>query len=247
MAETERLVGSVLQYSGYGLGVCLVALLLFRRRIHRLPLFSSYVLLLLLTDAVIRPYVLNYYGLKSREYWKSFWLTDFLLALMAFAVVCSFFRRACAQEEKMWRFVRQLLFFVLILVVGISCLTFLRNYSHLSVQFILEFNQNLYFTCLVLNTLLYLLLQQIESTDEELGLLVCGIGIQFAGPAASFALAHLTLGQHYSESIVKFIFPLCYLGMLLTWIYTIARVPETATDTAGAKVRGREETAVWNS
>ena len=71
--------------------------------------------------------------------------------------------------------------------------------------FIIEFNQNLYFTCLVLNTLLYILLQQIDSADDELGLLVCGVGIQFAGPAATLALLTLTTGEHFAH-ILDFLY-----------------------------------------
>jgi len=93
-----------------------------------------------------------------------------------------------------------------------------------------EFEQNLYFTCLVLNTLLYLLLQQTHSADEELGLLVCGLGIQFAGPAASFALVHLTSGEAYATSLNHFLGQLCTMGMLLTWFYAVAWMPKRASD-----------------
>src|SRR5208337_1243426 len=134
----------------------------------------------LLATALARNYALCMYGLASRRYYYVYWSTDFLLVIAAFLLVCLFFRRACLQQEKMWRSVRLLLLFVFILVIAFSSLTFSRHYSHLFTYFIVEFNQNLYFTCLVLNTLLYILLQQIESTDDELGLLVCGVGIQFA-------------------------------------------------------------------
>ena len=172
------------------------------------------------------------YGFASRQYFYVYWSTDFLLVISAFILVCLFFRRACFQEEKMWRFVRLLLFFIFILVMGISCLSFSRNYSQLSTYFIVEFNQNLYFTCLVLNTLLYILLQQIESADDELGLLVCGVGIQFAGPAATLALVHLTTGEGFAKSLAYFMMPLCTLGMLLVWAYAIGRVQDTATEVA---------------
>ena len=125
----------------------------------------------------------------------------------------------------MWRFVRLLLVFVFVLVVGISGLFFSHNYSDLfTLFFVVEFNQNLYFTCLVLNTLLYLLLQQIDSADDQLGLLVCGVGIQFAGPAATLALVHLTTGEGFAQSLAYFTIPLCTLGMLLVWAYAIVQV-----------------------
>jgi hypothetical protein len=135
----------------------------------------------------------------------------------------------------MWRLVRLLLVFVFLLVVSISGLSISRNQNDLFTYFTVEFNQNLYFTCLVLNTLLYLLLQQIESSDEQLGLLVCGVGIQFAGPAASLALLHLTAGEHFAQSLAHLTIPLCTIGMLLVWAYAITRIKERAIQVSGRK------------
>jgi hypothetical protein len=223
----EKLANDVLQYSGYLLEAGLLLFLIWRQRSRSLAGLSVYVGFLLGIDVIARPYALSY-GLKSPEYQASYWLTDVALQLAAFLLVCSFFRRACAKEEKMWHFVRLLLVFVFILVFGISLISLSRNYTHLFTRFMIEFMQNLYFTCLVLTTLLYLLMQQQESVDEELGLLVCGFGIQFAGPAASFALRTLTPGQPFSEFLVKLVMPLSFLGMLLTWFYAVARLSKPA-------------------
>jgi hypothetical protein len=183
----------------------------------------------LLAVELSRAYALREYGLPSRQYFYVYWSTDFLLVTSAFLAVCSLFGRACRDELKMWRFVRLFLVFVLVLVFGISGLSFSRNYSHLFTYFIVEFNQNLYFTCLVLNTLLYLLLQHVHSTDDQLGLLVCGVGIQFAGPAATLALLRLTAGERFPESLNSLVMRLCTLGMLLVWAYAILHVKDKAT------------------
>ena len=177
------------------------------------------------------------YGLASPQYCSVYWGTDLLLVISAFILVCFFFRRACAQEEKMWKFVRRLLIFSFVAVVGISILSFTRNHTHLKGSFLVEFNQNLYFTCLMLNTLLYILLQQIESTDEQLGLLVCGTGIQFAGPAASLALVHLTTGEGFFKSLLYFTIPLCTLGMLMVWAYATVRTQGRATKVPGTRLQ----------
>jgi hypothetical protein len=183
----------------------------------------------LLVAALTRACVLHKYGFTSPQYSYVYWATDFLLVICAFLLVCLFFRRACVQQEKLWRFVRLLLVFIFLLLIGISGLSFLRNYSRLPTYIIVEFSQNLYFTCLVLNTLLYLLLQQIDSADDQLGLLVCGVGIQFAGPAATMALLHLTSGEGFAASLNSFTIPVCTLGMLLVWAYAIVHVKERAT------------------
>ncbi len=241
----DKLIIHGLQYSSYCLELGLFLYLLFWGQWRRLIGLGLYVLLFLATDAIGRPFVLYRYGLASHEYRYAYWLTDVLLTLSAFLLVCSFFRRACVREEKMWRFLRLLLVFVFVIVLGISYLSLSRNYDQLFTRFIFEFQQNLYFTCLVLNTLLFIMMQQIDPADDELGLLVCGMGIQYAGPAANFALLHLTPGRQYAGSLLTYVVPLCTLGMFLTWFYAVVRMPKPATVTATSKqVRGLADVAV---
>jgi membrane-associated HD superfamily phosphohydrolase len=186
------------------------------------PVSAGVYLSCLLAAGLARICVLQRYGLASRQYFHAYWSTDFLLVTSAFVLVCLFFRRACRDQEKMWRYVRPFLLFVFLLVVGISGLIFSHNY------FVFEFNQNLYFTCLVLNTLLYLLLQHIGSTDDQLGLLVCGVGIQFAGPAATLALVHLIGAVRFAQTLNSLVMRICALGMLLVWAYAIVHVKDKA-------------------
>jgi hypothetical protein len=188
-----------------------------------------YVALLFVLDGVARPAVLSHFGRASMQFAYFYWLTDVALAMGAFLLTCSFFRRACAHDENPWRFVRLLLVFVFILVVAISALSLTRNYTHLYTVFIVEFSQNLYFSCLVLNTLLFIMIQQLAIEDDELGLLVCGMGLQFAGEAAGLALLHLTSGQDFARVIFSFLNPICTLGMLITWIYAVTKIPQTVT------------------
>lgn len=223
------------QYGAYLIQAGLIVFVAQRSHRNRLGGVLSYLSCLLATG-LARTYALRAYGLASRQYLYVYFTTDFLLVISAFILVCLFFRRACLHQEKTWRFVRLFLVFVFTLVMGISCLTLSRNYNHLSTQFIVEFNQNLYFACLVLNTLLYLLLQQIDSADDQLGLLVCGVGIQFAGPAATLALIHLTTGEGFAWSLGSLAMRLCTLGMLLVWAYAIVGVQDTASAVARRKV-----------
>ncbi|MBZ5514702.1 MAG: hypothetical protein LAN62_07635 [Acidobacteriia bacterium] len=228
-----RYLSVALQYGIYLLEAGLLAYLTVRRRFGGLVCLILYLSLLLAFDGVSRPYILYRYGYSSREYAYFYWLTDVLLTLGAFLLVCAFFRRACKYEQKMWHSIRLVLVFVLILTLAISLLALGRNYDQIRTVFIVEFQQNLYFTCLVLNTLLYILLQQIKSTDDELALLVCGLGIQFAGPAANLALARLTTGQGFASSLYGYVSPLCTLGMLLTWFYALVRAPQPSAILAG--------------
>jgi hypothetical protein len=226
---SEQILNYVLQYGTYILEVVVCVLLVSRGDWRHHKGLCLYVALLFSLDGVARPAVLNYFGLKSNEYSYFYWLTDVVLAVGAFLLTCSFFRRACSQEEKLWRFVRLMLFFVPPLVVAISVLVLHQNYKNLFTMFIIEFNQNLYFSCLVLNTLLYVMIQHLAINDDELGLLVCGMGIQFAGEAAFLALFHLTVGENFSRVIATVLSPACTLGMLLIWIYAVAKTPEVVS------------------
>ncbi len=225
----ETLLTYGVQYAGYVLELALFGFVLRRGRWRRATGVCLYVVLLLASDGVGRPFFLYRYGIKSYQYTYFYWLTDVLLTLSAFLLICAFFRRACAQQEKLWSTLRLLLTLVFLLVLGISCVSLSRNYRHLFSHFIVEFQQNLYFACAVLNTLLYVMMQQIDCADDELGFLVCGLGIQYAGPAAGLALVYVThLGQ-YSSSLFTYLSPICADGMVAVWLYGVTRAPKSAT------------------
>jgi len=214
------LVSHILQYAGILIEAALVLYMVWTSQWKgqgSIPLYLTSLLCAQLT----RAYTLHVFGDSGPDYFYVYWSTDLPLVISAFLLVCFLFRRACRNEEKMWGFVRLLLLFVFVVVVGISGLCFSRNYDNLITGFIIEFNQDLYFACLVLNTLLYLLLQYIESVDDQLGLLVCGVGIQFAGPTATLALLHLTSGIPFAQSLATSMMRLCSFGMLLVWAYAI--------------------------
>jgi hypothetical protein len=90
---------------------------------------------------------------------------------------------------------------------------------------------------------LYLMTVKMDVADERLGMLVCGLGIEFAGPAAGLALFYLARGAELSHLVGVYFFPLCDIGMILTWFYAVSRVPDLAkaprrrADTAPAYAR----------
>ncbi|HUU12584.1 MAG TPA: hypothetical protein VM182_02625 [Terriglobia bacterium] len=212
----------------YLIEVGLLGFLILRGHARRLISILLYLASLLALDGIARPYVWARYGLSSREYAYFFWVSDVALTLAAFVLVCALFRRACQHlEKRMWHDVRRLLTLVFFLVLGISYLVLSQNFKNLFSQFIIEFQQNLYFTCLVLITLLYVLMQKVEPVDDELTLLVSGMGIQFAGPAASLALLRLAPEEGIARFLATYVGPLCTLGMLLIWFYAVAQTPKS--------------------
>lgn len=208
------LLGTGLEYAVYGLEAGLFIYLLSRGRwkSHFGVLF--YVLSLLAVDWAIRPYFFHRYTREGIQYAYCYWLTDFVLALEAFGLVCLFFRRACT--PKVWPLLRLCLLIVFALVAAVSALSLSLHRANLLHDFIYEFERNLFFTCLVLNTVLYIMLQQAESADDELGLLVCGMGIQFAGPTVILALVRLAV-RDSALQLLNFVMPICTLAMLAIW------------------------------
>jgi hypothetical protein len=232
------MLGNLLGYLVQFLELGLLVYLLYRGLWRRHAGVLVYLLSLLAVDEGVRRYFFHRYGgLNSLAYANCYWLTDVLLALEAFGLMCIFFRRACVPQ--VWRVLRLSLTVVFILVAAISYFSLLPRYHNdtLLHNFIYEFEQNLFFTCLVLNTLLFVMLQRIEGADQELGLLVCGMGIQFAGPAASLALVHVTSGWPAAYSLLDYVMPVCTLGMLLVWLYAMTPAQKDATEGSASPMR----------
>lgn len=226
------ITSDVLSYAGYILEAGLLVYLLARG--HAKPLWELvFYLAMSLSVSGARLYTLHWYGLASAQYWNCYWTTDLLLVLAAFVLVASFFRRACSQNAEMWQFVRLLLGTVLVAIAVISYLSLASHKDKIFSFFIVEFSQNLYFASLVLTTLLYLMTLKMEIADERLGMLVCGLGIEFAGPAAGLALFYLARGAEISHLVGIYLVPLCDVGMILTWFYAISRVPGVAKEPHG--------------
>jgi hypothetical protein len=218
-----------LQYAGYGVELTLLVLLLSPKRIKRFTALCAYVAALFGVDAVGRVWVLHHYGSKSTAYFYSYYLSDLLLALGVFLLLCALFRRACRDHEQVWKFIKPILIWVLLLVIFISAAALRHNFSHLFSTYIFEFNQDLYFVCLLLNTALYLMVQRFKA-ESDLSLLVCGLGVQLAGPAAGWAFASLK----GNGMILMYLSPICSLAMMGIWIYAITRGQEAEHKDAGA-------------
>jgi len=238
-----------LQYGGYLAQVLLLGVLTARGHWRRLVGVSLYLIVFVSIDSVVRPYTLIHYGFKSPEYCHVYWLTDIILTVLAFALVCGFFRRACKANEKLWHNLRPMLGLVFILLVAVSYFMIANNFSDLYSRypgFIYQLQQNTYFACLVLSTLLYIMMQRSEVRDEELAMLVSGMGILFAAPAACLA-GHKLLPQFdHVNTLLSNVDQLCMLGMLFTWWYAITKLPHGATVRADVPAPARTPLESFN-
>ena len=219
----ETLLAYAIDYTAYLLEIGLIVYVVLWGNGRRHLGLCLYLFSMVLSDCILRPYTIIHFGLHSKEYSLVYWLSDAALTLEAFALICFFFRRALLYDDKLWHQIRQMLFWVLVLVSAVSFISLYYRYAHIA--FLREFQQNLYFVCLVLNTLLYILMQNLDMQNQQLEFLVCGMGLQFAGPAACLAFAYLTPG-HHSDRLFSYVDQLCTSGMFLVWFYAIRRVPE---------------------
>lgn len=225
----------MLQYAGSGLELTLLVLLLSPKRIKRFTALCAYVAALFVVDAG-RGWVLHHYGTSkayfySEAYFYFYYLSDLLLTLGMFLLLRALFRRACRDREQVWKFIKPILMWILLLVTAVAGVAFRHNFgqlfsTHYITDYIYEFNQDLYFVCLVLNTALYLMVQRFKA-KSDLTLLVCGLGVQLAGPAAGWASASLM-----GSEMIKYVSPICSLAMMVIWIFAITQeeLPEGESD-----------------
>lgn len=163
---------------------------------------------------------------NSLAYAVRYWTTEFLLVSSAFLLICTFFRRAAlGGAPRLWPHIRVMLFSIFFLTGAVAFFVVLHHHARFFPFFVLEFAQDLYFVCMVLTTMLYLMMLQHDAADDQLGLLVAGLGIYYAGAAASLALVHLAHLSSQARVIYAYLGQLPELGMILTWFYAAARVP----------------------
>jgi hypothetical protein len=222
----HRLVLGFLDYSSEtALFVYLLSLAL-RRRCCGLTGLLAYVTVSV-GVGVLRLFAVAHYGALSQQYALCYWLTDFPLVFAVFLLIASFFRRACAGRVEAWRHVRLMLTLIPPLTGAVSYIAILRLRHSFFPYFVIEFQQDLYFACLVLVTMLYLMLLKFDPADEQLGLLVCGLGVMFAGFAASYALVIATRWAPLAGVLSGYIPQVSDMGMVSIWLYAAARVPKT--------------------
>lgn len=182
---------------------------------------SAYVLSVVAVRLVGRPLFLSYYGRSSYQYAYFFWLTDAPLALLAFAVVCSFLRWALIRHENAWRLLRLVLVAAFLVVLAMSVNSSYPRHDW--TRFVSDWVGNLYGTCLALFVLLCILAALSE--DHQLKLLVYGVSVQFVAPWTVGNVMRLIrlIRPHSFHPYLGYVSLLSIVAMVLTWFYVAAR------------------------
>ncbi len=167
-------------------------------------------------------YVYLIYGYESGQYYYFYFLGDAIPNVIGYLLIGSFFDRLL-RESAFHKYVRPTLAICFLLIAGISALFIVGSVEHLYSEFVLEFQQNLYFVGVLLTLLLWMSVSYLDVRSRRFTLLVSGLGTYFAAHAASYALRFLFSGL---EAPMRAVPPLAYNFMVGLWLYTFLRVPE---------------------
>jgi len=163
---------------------------------------------LVVVDAVVRPLCEQWYGTTSRVFFYTYWISDVVLLVLLFGVVCSFFPRSV-------RWV-MLGFFAGMCALAAAVLRF--GFSQIAASgnlFIYAFEQILYMCCLALDTALLVVGRCRGQCGISLRLFVSGIGIQTAGAAVILAC---WVYQYPKDNGSLDYLPLATMLMLAAWL-----------------------------
>jgi hypothetical protein len=97
---------------------------------------------------------------------------------------------------------------------------------HLTVRFVVEMSQNIYFVGVVLTYLLWGVVIKLRETRTRLIQLVLALGIFFSSEAACYALRNLFPGLE--QNFLRWVPPIAGTFLPLAWAYTFTKVPEEA-------------------
>ncbi len=167
-------------------------------------------------------YVIHAFGYSSYEYLYFYYTGDAIQNVAGYLLIGSFFDQLL-RESAFHKYVRPTLAIFFLLIAGISALFISGSVDRLYSNFVIEFQQNLYFVGVLLTFLLWMSVSYLDVRSRRFTLLVSGLGIYFAAHAASYALWFLF---PVLAPLIVVVPPLAYTFMVGLWLYTFLRVPE---------------------
>lgn len=203
------------------MGVCLWT------RSFRRYVFLNLYLLISLTHTIGSLYTIKTFGYDSLTYFYFYYTGDAVGSTIGYLLIASFFDHMF--RHSVFRpYVRPTLGFFFLLVVVISSLFVIRNYSQLYSRFLFELQQNMFFVGVLLTFLLWIAMNYLRAESRRFVLLVSGLGIYFSAHAANYALRFLFPSPTHPNlvEILSRVPPVAYTFMVSLWLYTFWRVPE---------------------
>ncbi len=225
-------VDYVLQVFGYVAAAGVLGGSLRRACFRRYFFLNLYVMAVCACDA-LRWVFLRTYGFSSPQFSYAYYLSDAVLAILAYILILKFFD-ILFRNSPLRVTIRLALFFFFLLLAGMSYIFVSHSVSHFYSRLVMEFQQNMYFAMLVLAALLWVSLAHLQLGDRQLNLLITGVGIHASLLAGVFALASLLPKELYLAlaPIVQRSSPLATITMFSLWSYAFLRVPAEVTTPA---------------
>jgi hypothetical protein len=199
-----------------------VACIVYRRDFFRYLSLSIYMLVRAAVDCL--QYVcVNRYGLNSDQYYYLYYYGENLLTILMFFVILQFYQQVFA-EMKVSRQIRAIASILLVCTAVFSYLVVREHRGQLTVQFVVELGQNLYFVGVVLTYLLWGAMLKMKESRTRLVHLVLALGIYFGATAGVYALRNLF--PALEAPVLRWVFPLIGTWLPLAWGYTFLKLPE---------------------
>jgi len=204
----------------------------FRRHVY----LQLYIACMVLGD-VVRFFCLRAYGLRSNQYYLTYFLADYFVIVLKYLAVLSIFE--IILEGSPLREIARRAFLLLFVVLAVLSCGLLPNSSP---NMLAEFQQNIHFAVVVLTAMLCLTLAHLRVANPQLRTLVYGFGVSAAMQAIGWAL-RLLISQDLMSEVARRLGPLAAVIMLALWCYALLRVPsvESVDDEVSGQSSGREE------
>jgi hypothetical protein len=214
----------MLWIASFLLEVGVVLCTIYRRAFRRYLPLNTYMLCMALVNcgqyACIREF-----GYDSFQYSYFYFYTDGLLMILMFLVIMHFYEQVFI-EMNVGRYIRGAATMLLAATALFSYLMIRQHQGHLTVKFVVEFDQNIYFVGLVLMYLLWGAVLKLRETRAQLVQFILALGIYFSGTAGAYALENLFPGLWLI--VLRWLPPIMGAWLPFAWLYTLAKVPEEA-------------------
>ncbi len=188
--------------------------------IRRYPFIFLYLVVSIL-GTVVNISFKYYFGPRSREFSRAYWLGDFVGTLLVLLVIIHLIRQAMHSHAR-----RDAVYGGLVLGVlttGLVSVFLVRSYSDgfKLGSWLTEVGRNYYFGAVLLNAILWFTLVRANHRNKQLYLLTSGLGLKLCGAA----IAHGLRVANGPLVAANFILVLTYLLSLYVWYIALKRLP----------------------
>jgi hypothetical protein len=209
--------------AGFILEVTVVVCALLRSSFLKYLTLNIY-MLALATSNILSFYFVFRFGYSSLEYRYFFYYSEFLLTVLFYVLIISFFRRVLGELDA-HRYVTRAATWLLLATAAFSYLVVQKNVDHMTSRFVVEMSQNLYFVGVVLTYLLWVSLLKVRVTNARLVHLVLSLGVFLSVHAAFYGLRNLA--PDFAAKVL-WLPPLFGVLLPLAWAFTFLKIPEEA-------------------